>query len=142
MDRLEPGTEHLLGVFLDALPVRVKMEESMSMQTMVPMVRSTLKSVLAHAVPSFHIRELVGEDLLFDVMIVYNRFEDRVIRNMELPGVSIEVQSMRAKGAKFPLLVEFNEGKDDVILEVEYFKHIFTDSTMARFLKELNISLS
>ncbi|QPH11326.1 nrps [Epichloe festucae Fl1] len=142
MDRLEPGTEQLLGVFLDALPVRVKMEESLSMQTMVPMVRSTLKSVLAHAVPSFHIRELVGEDLLFDVMIVCNRFEDRVIRNMELPGVSIEVQSMRAKGAKFPLLVEFHEGKDDVILEMEYSKHIFTDSVMAQFLEKLDISLS
>ncbi|KID94794.1 non ribosomal peptide synthase, partial [Metarhizium majus ARSEF 297] len=137
LDRLEPGSERLLGVFLDALPVRVKMDKSVPMQSLVHTIKSTLKSVISHAIPSFQIKELVGRDLLFDIMIVYNRFEDRVTRSMEVPGVSIEVASMRAQGAKFPLLVEFNERQDDVVVEVEYFEHIFTDKTLSQFLQDL-----
>ncbi|KAG6204033.1 NRPS protein [Claviceps purpurea] len=137
LDRLEPGTENMMGVFLDALPVCVQIEPHTDLPSLLSTIRTTLTSALAHAIPSFMIKDIVGLDAIFEVMIVYNRFEDRVTRNMSIPGVSISVEAMRAQGAKFPLLIEFNEHVDHVTLEIEYSEDVLTPSSLARFEQEI-----
>ncbi|KAG5983568.1 NRPS protein [Claviceps digitariae] len=137
MDRLEPGAESIMGVFLDALPVNVQMEQRANIQDLLSTIRTSLRSALAHAMPSFQIKEIVGVDSLFDVMIVYNRFEDRVTRNMKIPGVSISVEAMRAQGAEFPLLIEFNESDENVTLEIRYSRDVISHDRMMLVQQEI-----
>ncbi|KAG6122579.1 NRPS protein [Claviceps humidiphila] len=137
LDRLEPGTENMMGVFLDALPVCVQMEPHTDMPSLLSTIHTTLTSAIAHAIPSFMIKDIVGLDCIFEVMIVYNRFEDRVTRNMSIPGVSISVEAMRAQGAKFPLLIEFNEHVDHVTLEIEYSEDVLTPTSLTRFEQDI-----
>lgn len=124
IDRNEPGTEDLLGVFLDILPLRIRMTEAASQSPSVLMrsLKTQIQDALAHSIPFRDIRCLIGENRIFQILVVYHRREDSVSSGLDLPGVSVEETSLRAGGAKFPLLVEFTELKTDILCELEYME--------------------
>ena len=53
-------------------------------------------------------------------MVIYNRKEDSVANSFQLPNVTVVERHLRASGAKFPLLVEFNETNDSVLCVIEF----------------------
>ncbi|GFF56476.1 nonribosomal peptide synthetase 5 [Aspergillus udagawae] len=128
IDRTEPGTEDLLGVFLDILPLRVRMTEAASQSPLVLMrsLKTQIQDALTHSIPFRDIRCLIGEDQIFQVLVVYHRREDLVSSGLDLPGVRVEEMSLRAGGAKFPLLVEFTELETDILCELEYMEGLVT----------------
>ncbi|KAM3453120.1 hypothetical protein MY3296_004047 [Beauveria thailandica] len=136
VDRTEPGTNNMLGLFLDTLPVRFQIQKhehaTSTMDSLVPKAQALVNTALAHAMPSTHIKEAVGMESLFDVMLVYNRAEDLVVRGLVIPGVSVEGEPRRAKGAKFPILVEFMDVEDGIAIEVEYFEEAISNAAVER----------
>ncbi|GIJ84587.1 nonribosomal peptide synthase [Aspergillus pseudoviridinutans] len=128
INRTEPGTEDLLGVFLDILPLRVRMTEAASHSPSVLMrsLKTQIQDALTHSIPFRNIRCLIGEDQIFQVLVVCHRREDSVSSGLDLPGVTVEETSLRARGAKFPVLVEFTELETDILCEFEYMEGLVT----------------
>lgn len=121
IDRSELGTEDILGIMLDTIPLpfRSRHDNDADLESTVQVA---LRAALEHALPSSQVRKLVQKQRLVDVMVVYNRFEDRVTRDMIIPGTRITVEPRRAQGSKFPMLIEFTErGQDEIAIEFEYF---------------------
>ncbi|KAM0547795.1 hypothetical protein ACHAPJ_010256 [Fusarium lateritium] len=139
VDRTEPGTAEIVGVFLDRLPVRVQIDDSttVSVASIASSMQSAIKSALTHALPYFQIRGITGLNSLFDVMLVYNRSEDRVTRDLNLPGVTSSVTPRRASGAKFPLLIEFTESDEGIICELEFFEDVISGEDIGRICDQI-----
>jgi hypothetical protein len=133
IDRTEPGTEDLLGVFLDRLPVRIKMSPGSldGFSSLVSSVRTSITEALAHSIPFKHIRNISGQDELFQVMVVYNRREDSIAKGFALPGITVEDVLLRTTGAKFPLLIELTEGEETTTCEMEYMENLVHPNTIS-----------
>ncbi|KAL6823625.1 non ribosomal peptide synthase [Trichoderma camerunense] len=109
IDRTEPGTEDLLGVFLDRLPIRIHFIQS---------VGKLIRDALAHSISLKDIRDVTTHDELFQVMLVYNSLEDSISNSLSIPNVR----------TKFPLLLEFTEKPDAMICRMEYMEHLLPSS--------------
>ncbi|KAL6787264.1 non ribosomal peptide synthase [Trichoderma sp. SZMC 28012] len=109
IDRTEPGTEDLLGVFLDRLPIRIHFIQS---------VGKLIRDALAHSISLKDIRDVTTHDELFQVMLVYNSLEDSISNTLSIPNVR----------TKFPLLLEFTEEPDSMICRMEYMEHLLPSS--------------
>ncbi|KAK0387745.1 hypothetical protein NLU13_3990 [Sarocladium strictum] len=122
IDRSEPGTDEILGTFLDTIPLPLNLPPGHDAD-LESTVQAALRDALAHALPHSQIREAVHRQRLVDIMVVFNRFEERVTRDMVITGARvINVEPRRAKGSKFPMLIEFTErGEDEMLIELEYF---------------------
>ncbi|KAI3118849.1 hypothetical protein CBS147330_8865 [Penicillium roqueforti] len=130
VDRTEPGTESLLGCFLDRLPVRV--DGSLNeFESLIKTVRTSIQNALMHSIPLKDIRKIAGEDEIFQVMVVYNRKEDSNANNLSLPGVEVESGVLKTTGAKFPLLIEFTEEKQHTTCDFEYMEDMVSSETVA-----------
>ncbi|KXJ85042.1 hypothetical protein Micbo1qcDRAFT_237604 [Microdochium bolleyi] len=165
IDRLEPGTAQILGLFLDRLPVRVRLGPALlvtasneederniatsprgDLQEMVVAAHREIQAALSEALPGRSIAELLkssgdnttAEDL-FNVMLVYNRWDDRVAGDLHMTGVtSVRSTMKRAPGAKFPFLVEFNELEDGaVVCEIEYMPERLGSTFVKQFQANL-----
>lgn len=122
IDRTEPGTGDMYGLFLDALPVCIPLRQADDLHTIVARSTQSVKGVLSHALPSPRIKEIVKDSSLFDVVVVYNKTEDRITAGVKLQGISVTATPKRAVGSKYPILIEFIEEKDHIRLEMEYFQ--------------------
>ncbi|OAA63432.1 non ribosomal peptide synthase [Niveomyces insectorum RCEF 264] len=132
IDRTEPGTENMLGVFLDRLPVRVNVRpvDQVNLLDFIQVVGGHVREALAHAVPFQNIRELSGHEEIFQVMVVYNRQQDSVSESLSIPGVKAEDGLIHTSGAKFPLLIEFTEEDDSMRCELEYMENVVSPSVV------------
>lgn len=145
VDRTEPGTENMLGVFLNRLPVRLDVKSAAldSFPSLVNLAQISVRDALAHAISFQSIREIAGLHDIFQVMIVYNHREDSVGAALSLPGVSVKEQSLKPTGAKFPLLIEFTETQECTNCEMEFMENMVLPETAARIREgmEKNIKL-
>ncbi|KAK4176244.1 non ribosomal peptide synthase [Triangularia setosa] len=142
LDRDEPGTEEIMGLFLDRLPIRLKIPKIVNAKTADVITslqvdaRHAVQGALAHAMPYQRICRVTGKGADFDVMVVYNRRQDSLENDLRIPGVKVEEKAVRAKGAKFPILVEFTEGEAGVVNgEVEWFENLVGISVVERLVR-------
>jgi len=139
IDRSEPGTEEILGLFLDRLPIRLRPGHDgvPDVLDIVTSARTAVKGALSHALPYTEIRKLTGRATLFDVMLVHNRKDDLISSPLYITDVTIEEVPRRARGAKFPLLIEFNETATGMECEIEYFEDLVAPTTVDRIKDEI-----
>lgn len=130
IDRTDPGTEDLLGVFLDRLPIRVRItpQNSSNLLAFIQSVGGLVRDSLAHSIPLKDIRRLAEQDELFHVMVVYNSLEDSVSKVFSIPNIRSEEVFIKTTGAKFPLLLEFAEEADSTVCRMEYMEHLLPPS--------------
>ncbi|KAK4153855.1 acetyl-CoA synthetase-like protein [Chaetomidium leptoderma] len=152
LDRTEPGTEDIMGLFLDRLPVRLQVPEQEKITanvvaSLAAEARAAVQGALAHAMPYQRITQIAdgegGGAAHFDVMVVYNRRQDSVARAFCIPGVHVTERAVRARGAKFPVLVEFTESDEEggmTACEVEWFEDLVSSSAVDR-LQDVIVSV-
>ncbi|KAJ4854538.1 AMP-binding enzyme domain-containing protein [Trichoderma breve] len=130
IDRTEPGTEDLLGVFLDRLPIRIRipLQDSYDLLDFIQSVGKLIRDALAHSISLKDIRDVTTHDELFQVMLVYNSLEDSISNSLSIPNVRSEEVFLKTTGAKFPLLLEFTEEPDSMICRMEYMEHLLPSS--------------
>lgn len=127
IDRTEPETENLLGVFLDRLPIRMTLDTTVGLEDfpgLIESARTSIQNALAHSIPLADIRNSVGTKEIFQVMLVHNRREDMIANSFEVPGVKVDDLSLRPMGAKFPLLIEITEGEENTSCDFEYMENV------------------
>ncbi|KAL7782605.1 non ribosomal peptide synthase [Trichoderma afarasin] len=130
IDRTEPGTEDLLGVFLDRLPIRIRipLQDSYDLLDFIQSVGKLIRDALAHSISLKDIRDVTTHDELFQVILVYNSLEDSISNTLSIPNVRSEEVFLKTTGAKFPLLLEFTEEPDSMICRMEYMEHLLPSS--------------
>jgi hypothetical protein len=133
IDRTEPGTEDLLGCFLDRLPVRMKIspEDSNNLEGLIGGVKILIQNALVHSIPLKDIRKITGQEEPFQVMVLYNRREDDIANAIQIPGVGVESGIVKTSGAKFPLLVEFTEEEGCTACDFEYMDDLVSSKTVS-----------
>ncbi|KAL6809688.1 non ribosomal peptide synthase [Trichoderma sp. SZMC 28015] len=115
-----PGTEDLLGVFLDRLPIRIHipLQDSYDLLDFIQSVGELIRDALAHSISLKDIRDVTTHNELFQVMLVYNSLEDSISNTLSIPNVR----------TKFPLLLEFTEEPDSMVCRMEYMEHLLPSS--------------
>ncbi|KAK4866498.1 hypothetical protein LT330_008430 [Penicillium expansum] len=139
VDRTEPGTESLLGVFLDRLPVRLNVESTSlaSFSNIASSAQASIRDALAHSIPLKSIRQTLNSHEIFQVMVVYNRCKDSIASAFCLPDVLVKEETLRPTGAKFPLLIEFTESEECTICEFEYMENVVHPTTAGHLREEM-----
>lgn len=118
--REEPGTERLLGLLLDRLPIRLHLDRGLtSRNSLLESVKSSSDQALAHAMPYPQIlNALSATEPLFELMVSFHARGTGI--QFELPGCRVSYQRLRPQGAKFPCIFEFFDDAAGMALEVEY----------------------
>ncbi|KAJ5879749.1 Pyridine nucleotide-disulfide oxidoreductase class-II [Penicillium solitum] len=139
IDRTEPGTESLLGVFLDRLPVRLNVESTSlaSFSNLVSSAQTSIRDALAYSIPLKRISQILDSSEIFQVMVVYNRRKDSVASAFCLPDVFVKETTLRPTGAKFPLLIEFTETEECTICEFEYMENVVHPTTAGHIREKM-----
>jgi non-ribosomal peptide synthetase component F len=130
--REDAGNEHMLGCFLDRLPVRLTLTEDIMNQpaSLYSYAESRLHESLSHAIPYKDIIDAVGDAARFDIMLTYHRREDALQNKLRLPGITVTELPIRPKGAKFPVLFEFTDTSSGLRCDVEYMTRLVTDEVI------------
>ena len=136
--REDPGTELLLGCFLDRLPIRLLLTTSMvhDLTSLHLYVESQLHESLSHAIPYHNIVARVGDAARFDIMLTYHGPEDGLQTKFQIPNVVVTELQFRPKGAKFPLLFEFTETDAGLRCDIEYMADL-VDGVFIRGMTEV-----
>ncbi|KAI6778359.1 nonribosomal peptide synthase GliP-like [Emericellopsis cladophorae] len=124
MNRDEPGAADLMGLFLDRLPIRLTLDgdKTSSATKWLDYTASEIHLALENQLAYYQILDAAGSRTsVFDVMVIYHWQSDALEHSLELPGTNVSGTPIRAKGAKFPLQLEFTEQEDGGLrLDVEY----------------------
>ncbi|KAL9078998.1 MAG: hypothetical protein Q9157_002097 [Trypethelium eluteriae] len=125
-DRREPGTDDLIGLFLERLPVRIKLGNGSlrDIGGLFALVKDQSELAAQKFIPLANIRQAVGEGHpVFDLMVSFHPMTEKF--NLDLPGCVTTIERLKPKGAKFPLMLELFEEQNGWVLEVEYSdKHV------------------
>jgi hypothetical protein len=142
MSRDEPGSGSLMGLFLDRLPVRFALNESnMDDSTrLINDITSEVNLATENQIPYAEILQLAKDKKsLFDVMVIYHWQSDALEHSLKIPGAQISSKPIRARGAKFPLQLEFSEQQDGLHCGLEYNASNISPSQMAAIISYMPI---
>ncbi|OTA89816.1 hypothetical protein M434DRAFT_34057 [Hypoxylon sp. CO27-5] len=121
MNRDEPGTAGILGLFVDRLPIRLRLDDMNlgSANALLDIVSSEISLCIGNRIPYVQIQSAATSINVVDVMVVYGWQSDSLERSVSLgPNVQIGETSNRITptGSIFPLQFEFLERKDGSLL--------------------------
>ncbi|KAI1135590.1 acetyl-CoA synthetase-like protein [Hypoxylon sp. FL0543] len=126
MNRDEPDTTSIIGLFLDRLPIRLRLDDMSlaSAKALLDTVSAETASCVGNHLPYTKIQSAVTYNCGVDVMVVYDWQSDSLERSMFLgPDVHIGETSNRIRptGSMLPLQFEFLERKDgSLLVELSY----------------------
>ena len=131
MNRDEPPTATMLGLFVDQLPIRIQLEDAnhpASADKLLSVVTDEINVAIDNRLPYAQIKSAMAstdDDSNFvDVMVVYHWQSDTLEKNLSL-GPDARVLgsggTIKPSGALFSLLFEYNEQEDGSLhVEIEY----------------------
>lgn len=132
--------KHLIGYFVNMLPMRVRVDPAGGFRTLVQQVRSTALSAFAHQELSFEqIVDAVAPERdaarhpLFQVSFIYQNLD---IPTFSAGGLSLKPLDIPSRTARFDLELQVFEG-DGLTGWFEYSTDLFDQATIERFGREL-----
>lgn len=143
-NRDEPGGADIMGIFLDRLPIRLSLEgvNFTTSDKLLQHVTNAINLAVEHQLPYSQIFAAAGRiKPLFDVMVIYHWRSDALERSLELPGVKVSSAPIRARGAKFPLQLEFTETHEGLHCGLEYDSRVNSPSQIATLMSFLSVAI-
>jgi hypothetical protein len=147
MNRDDPSTADMLGLFVDQLPIRLLHNDVnlASADALLNAVTAEINLAIAHRLPYVQIKSaIVPEDSyanIVDVMVIYHWQSDAYDKSLDLgPDTTVLWRSRGAKpsGALFSLLLEYREQKDGSLeIEIEYNTRVVSPETVVELKKFL-----
>ena len=137
------GTESMLGVFINTLPVRARVNPDLDVVTWLREVQTQARSLRDHEhTPLVKVREsseLPASAPMFATLLV---FEERILdATMKRLGGAFTTRDFRiVRQTNFPLML-IAYGGEELVLELEYDKRRLDDATVARMLGHLQTLL-
>ncbi|GAA1848824.1 non-ribosomal peptide synthetase/type I polyketide synthase [Myceligenerans crystallogenes] len=139
-----PGSEHTVGMFVGALPLRLSDDAGRTVRDYVGSARQSTVAVLGHQNAPFEavlarlgIQAGADANPLFDVMFSY---VSTGTEELELDGLTIEPLPHGRIKSRYALSFSIAErvASDDFAIDLEYRTEMFDDSTMARLGGQLD----
>ncbi|RAJ26891.1 non-ribosomal peptide synthetase [Pedobacter cryoconitis] len=131
------GLEHIIGMFVNTLPVRNFTDDELTFRELVAAV--SMKTIACIDNQDYPYEELIDQlklerdasrNPLFNVLFDFLSFEQAVAA---IPGLTIRPYSSNHGVSKFDLtLYAFQDGQD-IVLHLEYATSLFKKETIARF---------
>ena len=144
IERTWPPAQHLIGPFVNSLPIRVSLPAGVTLRELVASVRTEVLDALDHAeVPFEEIVRIAkprrdpSHTPLFQVMFQYR---DGTFRSdLELPGVSEEVLRIGGSSSKFDLVLELGGVEGPVTGSLNYSSDLFDRETVERLASAFSV---
>ncbi|GAB4197008.1 MAG: hypothetical protein Tsb002_30770 [Wenzhouxiangellaceae bacterium] len=134
--RRQQALEPLIGLFVNTLPLRTRLDDRPNTRQLIDRVRDTALAGYAHQdlpfdrlVEGLRLERDTSVSPLFRVMFV---LENQAEADFELPGLEVEVLDPVAQTAKFDLTLGMEEQADGAELLWEYATDIFDAATIER----------
>ncbi len=142
--RIDAATENMLGMFINTLPIRVKLNPNLTVLEHLTTTKKTLLTSLAHQnyqfediVHDLHATSDVGNPI-FDCMFVYQNTRD-VMHRFDGPAVQ---DAYETDESKFALTFEIIENKESMELRLNYDSTLFERSTIDTIVHSLTTTLN
>ena len=143
--REHPDVQRVVGMFVNTLTLRSKVDGSGSFRDLLGRVRATVLDAFANAEVPF---ERVVDELrpdrdtsrapLFQAMVVLQNLRNRV---PDLAGLSVKELPLELTTASFDISLDFVEHEDALAGMLEYNTDLFDASTMDRLVRHLLVLL-
>ena len=138
--RSHPDLEHQIGLYLNTLAIRTKLEQDQTFKALLAQEKATLLSAYEHQdypfdalVNELNIKRDPSRSAIFDVMVVLQNQSQ--LRNLnkegKLKGLEVSPYELPHQTAQFDLTFTFME-QDGLTLEVEYNTDLYESSFVER----------
>lgn len=143
--REQPGTENLMGFFLNMLPLRAKVDPSDTFIDMLSQSQKTVSGAVSHSlypfswmVDSLDIVRKSNISPVFQAMFTMysERAEDVSVLNGEHP-LSVIAKELEHGHTKYDLTLYCQEEGDAIYLQFSYCKDLYSGAMMKRMLANL-----
>ncbi|MEI7725470.1 MAG: amino acid adenylation domain-containing protein [Bacteroidota bacterium] len=131
-----PELEHMIGMFVNTLPIRSQPTGETSFKAFLAGMKSLVLDAydnqdyqLDLLVEKLGIARNSGRNPLFDVMFAYRQQPE----DIQLKDVTIKFFEFTFNITKFDLTIEAIEKRDCLRLELEYRKELFSETTIVNF---------
>ena len=128
--------EALIGLFVNSLAIRVRMEDGLTVADLIGRVKSAMLGAYANQdVPFEQVVEAVnpernlGRSPIFQTMLV---LQNTPRGALQLPGVESHELDVPSRSAKFDLVLELQERDGRLVGSLEYAADIFDAATVER----------
>ncbi|NRP75826.1 Plipastatin synthase subunit C [Ensifer psoraleae] len=144
--RQRPGTEQLLGFFLNMLPLRLKIDDAETFTMLVKSAQETVSGAISHAdypfsrmLESLNIERRSNISPVFQVM--FNMYSEQPEEVHGDGGLTITVRELELGYAKYDLTLYAQEERDGIYLQLTYCKEIVQAPQAERILRNLEHTL-
>ncbi|MGL4305499.1 MAG: non-ribosomal peptide synthase/polyketide synthase [Mycobacteriaceae bacterium] len=141
-----PGVESIIGLFINTLPVRVKLFPADTFRQSITRLQEQQTNLLDHQhVPLADISKSIGAGALFDTLTVFESYPmdtDELAAVGDIDGIRI-VDVEATDGSHYPLtLTATQRGLDALTVELKYLGDVFDSDQVHLFLDRLNLVLT
>lgn len=135
-NRNQPGTEKLIGLFINALVLRVNLSSKQTFNTFLARVDEMLMNAYAHQSMPFdhlvdvlHVERSAGRNPLFQIGIAFNTVTPAII---DLPGLKLTPLASPTETSQFDLTLYLSEVSGELVGSFVYGMDLFARSTVER----------
>ncbi|MGC7102160.1 non-ribosomal peptide synthase/polyketide synthase [Amycolatopsis lurida] len=144
--RDRPEVENLVGLFVNTLALRTRVDQGATMGELLGRVRETVLRAFAHSdVPFDRVVDAVvaGRDTsrtpIVQAVVLY---QDGEVSTVELPGVRMAEQRLARETAQFELTFEFTDNDSTLAGVLNYNRDLFDATTAERLSAQVLAVLS
>jgi len=138
-NRLQPGTQGLIGLFVNTLVLRNRIDGRLSLAGLVAQARDAARGAQAHPdlpfdrlVEALQPQRSAGHNPLFQAM--FNHYAEDPGAWARLPGLAVEALALPAQAAQVELALEARERPGEPLqFRLVHAAELFEPATMARF---------
>lgn len=131
--------EHVIGMFVNTLPLRNRVKSASSFSDFLFTVKSVVASCIANQdypyeelIDALNIDRDTNRNPLFDIMLAYQNF---AMSELDIDGVKVKPFYWESKAVKFDLTLFAFELEDKIVMRFEYATALFERSTIDLFIE-------
>ncbi|MGW0537132.1 amino acid adenylation domain-containing protein [Streptomyces sp. NPDC003032] len=138
-----PGVESMVGLFINTLPVRVRLDGGQSVDQMLTRLQERQSALIAHQhVGLAEVQKLAGAAAVFDTLVLYENYPLPPAGPAPGPDtVSLSPAGASRDASHYPLTLVAVPGGDRMRFKLDYrpdlFDHATAETIVQRFLRVL-----
>ncbi|MFC4377362.1 amino acid adenylation domain-containing protein [Nocardia halotolerans] len=138
-----PGVERMVGLFLNAIPVRVRLRPGDTVAELLRTLQGEQAALLDHHYLGLgEIQEIAGIDALFDSLVVFESFPvDRAGLAQAASGAAAVTGMDAANGTHYPITVQV-VADEKLRVSVKYLRDVFGADTATALAQRLSMLLA
>ncbi|MDP4142883.1 MAG: amino acid adenylation domain-containing protein [Bacillota bacterium] len=155
VNRSHPGTEDLIGFFLNMIPLRTSLANDPSFENLLEGVRQTVIGGIANSEYPFlwtlEFADVVRSSSISPVFqVMFNMYSERAEDdnakrneiNINFKNLNISFREMESGYTKYDLTLYAQENGDQIYLQMSYFIELFEDDFIERMVKNFEVLLN